>query len=246
MSYRPIIGITTYARDEQGRFSLPAVYIDAIRRAGGIPVLLPHGEPYLSELLERLDAVILSGGGDVDPQLYQGAPHEAIYMVDAERDSTEIELTKNIVEMQLPMLNICRGVQVLNVALGGSLIEHLPDEVGEEIIHRLLIPSAASHEVEIEPGSQLAQILEQTEVTAASWHHQAIRQVAPSLRVVARAADGTIEAVEMPGHPWLIGVQWHPEMTAEQDSTQQRLFDALVQVARQRRENKSKSEMVHN
>ena len=167
-------------------------------------------------------------------------------MVDAERDSTEIELTKNIVEMQLPMLNICRGVQVLNVALGGSLIEHLPDEVGEEIIHRLPIRSAASHEVEIEPGSQLAQILAQTEVTAASWHHQAIRQVAPGLRVVARAADGTIEAVEMPGHPWLIGVQWHPEMTAEQDSTQQRLFDALVQVAAQRRENKFKSEMVHN
>lgn len=246
MRYRPIIGITTYARDENGRFSLPAAYIDAIRRAGGIPVLLPHGEPYLAELLERLDGVILSGGGDVNPELYQGTPHEAIYMVNAERDSSEIELTKNIVDMQLPMLNICRGVQVLNVALGGSLIEHLPDEVGEEITHRASPPSAVRHGVEIEPGSQLARILEQTEVTAASWHHQAIRQVAPGLQVVARAADGIIEAVEMPGHPWLIGVQWHPEMTADQDAIQQRLFDDLVQVAAKRRGSRSKSGMVHN
>jgi putative glutamine amidotransferase len=236
MSQHPIVGITTYARDDHGRFGLPANYVDAIRRAGGIPVLLPQGEPYLSELLERLDAVILSGGGDVDPQLYQGTLHESIYMINAERDRSEIELTKNIVQMQVPMLNICRGVQVLNVALGGTLIEHLPDEVGEEILHRLQPPSAARHEVLIEPTSQLAQVLAKNEVMAASWHHQAIRQVAPGLQVVARAADGTIEAVEMPGHPWLIGVQWHPEMTAAQDPDQQRLFEALVKVAAQRRQ----------
>ena len=97
MSQRPIIGITTYARDDNGRFGLPANYVDAIRRAGGIPVLLPQGEPYLSELLDRLDGVILSGGGDVDPQLYQGAPHESIYMINAERDRSEIEDRKSVV-----------------------------------------------------------------------------------------------------------------------------------------------------
>jgi putative glutamine amidotransferase len=231
----PVIGITTYARDDRGRFGLPAEYIEAIRRAGGIPVLLPHGEPRLEVLLERLDAVILSGGGDVDPELYQGAAHEAIYLIDAERDKSEIELTKHIVKMELPMLNICRGIQVLNVALGGTLVEHLPDEVGDEVVHRAAPPGATQHTITLEPASQLAQILKQTEVTAASWHHQAIRQVAPGLKVVAWAADGTIEAVEMPGHPWLIGVQWHPELTAEDDPGQQRLFEALVEVAARRR-----------
>src|SRR5262245_54427649 len=146
----PVIGITTYARDDRDRFGLPAAYIDAIRRAGGIPVLLPHGEPHLAELLERLDAVILSGGGDVNPDLYQGQPHEAIYMVNAERDHSEIELTKKIVNMQVPMLNICRGVQVLNVALGGTLVEHLPDEVGDEVSHRAVPRGAVQHPIRLE------------------------------------------------------------------------------------------------
>jgi putative glutamine amidotransferase len=231
---KPLIGITTYGRDENGRFSLPAAYVDAVRRAGGIPVLLPQGEPYQAELLERLDGVILSGGGDIDPALYQGNQHETIYMLDPERDSSELELTRRLVKLELPMLNICRGIQVLNVALGGTLIEHLPDEVGEDILHRLPPRAPTQHTVNLEPDSRLAQVIGQTEATIASWHHQAVRQPAPGLRVVAMAADGTIEAVEMPDHPWLIGVQWHPELTAIDDPGQQKLFDALVEAAAKR------------
>jgi putative glutamine amidotransferase len=234
MKHYPLIGITTYARDERGRYSLPGTYINAIRRAGGIPILLPHGEPHLAQLVKRLDGVILSGGGDVDPAYYGGAQHETIYLIDPERDQTEIALAQQLRQMELPMLSICRGVQVLNVALGGTLIEHLPDEVGEDISHRAQPPGATRHTVEIEPDSCLAQIVGQTEIIAASWHHQALRQPGQGLRVVARAADGTIEAVEMPEHPWLIGVQWHPELTAPDDPAQQRLFDALVEAARQR------------
>jgi putative glutamine amidotransferase len=231
MGAYPLIGITTSDRNEQRRFSLAAAYVDAIRRAGGMPVMLPPGETHLAQLLKRLDGIIMSGGGDVDPALYGGSQHEAIYMIEPERDRSEIELTQQLVKMELPMLNICRGVQVLNVALGGTLIEHLPDEVGEDITHRAIPPGATRHEVKIEPDSRLAEIIGQTEVMIASWHHQALRQAAPHLRVVARAADGTIEAVEMPDHPWLIGVQWHPELTAIDDPAQQRLFDDLVEAA---------------
>jgi len=234
MSSYPLIGITTSARDERGRFSLAAAYVEAIRRAGGLPVLLPHGEPHLAELAARLDGVILSGGGDVDPALYGGQPHETIYMIDLERDNTEIELAQRLARWETPMLSICRGIQVLNVALGGTLVEHLPDEVGEEIPHRGRPPAAVQHEVIIDPKAQLASVIGHDRITVASWHHQSVRQVAPGLRVVAKAPDGTIEAVEAPDHPWLIGVQWHPELTAMEDPSQQRLFDGLVEAAARR------------
>jgi putative glutamine amidotransferase len=235
MSQHPIIGITTYSRDENNKFSLPAEYIDAVRRAGGIPVLLPHGEPHLLDMLPLLDGVILSGGGDVDPALYNGQAHETIYMIDPERDSSEIELAKRVVMLELPLLPICRGTQVLNVALGGTLIEHLPDEVGNDILHRALPRAPAAHPIRVEPNSKLAQIMGRTEVSIASWHHQAVRKLAPGLQATAYAPDGTIEAIEMPGHPWLVALQWHPELTAADDPTQQAIFNALVEVARRRK-----------
>jgi putative glutamine amidotransferase len=124
---------------------------------------------------------------------------------------------------------------VINVALGGTLVEHLPDEVGEDILHRLPPRKPAQHLIELRPDSQLANILAACQIDPASWHHQAIRQAAPGLQVVAHAPDGTIEAAEKPDHPWLVAVQWHPEITASEDPVQQRLFDALVEAARQRR-----------
>ena len=238
-SRQPIIGLTTYERSGEAGFSLPAEYIDAVRRAGGIPVLLPPGEPYQHALLALLDGVIFTGGGDVDPALYQGAPHEAVYLVDPERDSSEIELAQAVVTANLPTLTICRGIQVLNVALGGTLIEHLPDVVSGEVIHRDTPEGYVQHPITIEPTSRLAEIVRQTELNSASWHHQAIREIAPGLKVVAYASDGTIEALEMPEHPWLIGVQWHPESTAADDPIQQRLFDALVEAAAQKARQRS-------
>jgi putative glutamine amidotransferase len=155
-------------------------------------------------------------------------------MLDPERDSSELELARRLVKLELPMLNICRGIQVLNVALGGTLIEHLPDEVGDDILHRAPPRLPTEHPVSVEPDSRLAQVMGRTEATIASWHHQAVRQLAPGLRVAAMATDGTIEAVEMPDHPWLIGVQWHPELTAIDDPSQQKLFDGLVEAAAKR------------
>jgi putative glutamine amidotransferase len=232
MNYHPLIGITTSARTETGHFRLSTSYVDAIRRAGGIPILLPPGEPFQEELLERLDGLILSGGGDVDPAYYGGRPHPTMFSIDAERDESELALVQQLVARGTPALCICRGAQVANVALGGTLVEHLPDEVGEAVIHRAAPEApAALHTVNVEPDSRLAEVMGQNEVRPVSWHHQAARDVAPDLRVVAQAADGTIEALEMPSHPWLIALQWHPEITAGDDPSQQRIFEALVAAA---------------
>jgi putative glutamine amidotransferase len=127
----PLIGITTYGRDEKGRFALPVEYVDAVRRAGGVPVLLAPGEARVEELIERLDGFVLSGGGDVDPAHYGGdAADPRIERVDAERDAFELALARAVVERRVPALSICRGCQVMNVALGGTLHAHLPDAMG--------------------------------------------------------------------------------------------------------------------
>ena len=232
---RPLIGITTYGRLQDGRFRLPAEYVDAVRRAGGAPVLLPPGETAIDELIEGLDGFILSGGGDVAPSLYGGEAHPAIDRVDPERDAFEIALVRALVERQVPALHICRGCQVLNVALGGSLHEHLPDVVGEGLAHREAKPEGeARHPVRVEPGSRLATVMGDMQPAPVSSHHQAPDRVAAPLRVVARASDGTIEGLELPDHPWLLAVQWHPESSAREDATQQRLFDGLVAAARRR------------
>ena len=235
----PLIGVTTYGQDEKNTFYLPVEYVEAVRRAGGIPVLLPPGEPHWNVLLETLDGLVLAGGGDLDPARYGGANHESIYMVDQSRDESEIALARQVMVSGLPTLGICRGTQVINVALGGTLIEHLPDVVGETIAHRLPKRLHTEHAVLVKPRSRLAAVLSELQFSSVSWHHQAIRQLAPSLQVVARAPDGTIEAVEMADHPWLIAVQWHPELTAATDPVQQRLFDGLVKTASDLRQNRS-------
>ena len=225
----PLIGITTYGRDGDNKFALPAEYVDAVRRAGGMPLLVPPAEPHLDLLLAKLDGLILAGGGDLDP----GSPHETIYMVDPERDRSELAMARRVAADGKPTLGICRGAQVINVALGGSLIEHLPDVVGHDVVHRILPPEEpAKHGVQVDAASRLAAILESDHVAPTSWHHQAMRRVADGLTVVAWASDGTVEAAELAGHPWLLAVQWHPEMTAAHDPTQQRLFDAFVAACR--------------
>jgi putative glutamine amidotransferase len=224
----PLIGITTYGRNHEDEFTLPAVYVEAVRRAGGIPLLIAPGELQLDALLAALDGVILSGGGDLDPAYYGSPGHATVYMIDAERDATELELARRIAASGAPTLCICRGLQVLNVALGGTLIEHLPDVVAGSIEHRQEPGSPTEHTLTILPETQLAGLLQAGPMHAVSWHHQAIRTVAPGLTIAAQAEDGTIEAVEDPNHPWLIAIQWHPEMSAATDPRQQQLFDAFV------------------
>jgi putative glutamine amidotransferase len=227
---RPRIGIPTYGRNQENWFSLPAEYVDAVRRAGGLPVLLPPGEGDLADWLRIVDALVLPGGGDIDPASYGGTPHAENYKLDRARDADEIAMARHAVAAEVPMLAICRGLQVLNVAFGGTLIAHVPDAVGERVPHRSPQKKPVRHEVTIEPGARLARVLDATRGVVASWHHQAVDRVADGFDVVARAPDGIVEAMERPGHPFLLAVQWHPELTAATDPAQQRLFDALVRA----------------
>ena len=226
-----LIAITTYGRNEDGHFFLPSEYVDSVRRSGACPILLPPGAEDLDSWLELVDGIIFPGGGDIEPSRYGGGEHETIYMVDPERDATEFALLEKVLDSGLPTLGICRGTQLLNVALGGTLVDHLPDHVGEEIAHSLPPREPTPHAIRVEKGSGLAGILGETEFDAESWHHQAIREIAPGLTAVAQAPDGTIEAVEKKDHPWLYAVQWHPELTAAREPLQQRLFNALTEAA---------------
>jgi putative glutamine amidotransferase len=227
---RPLIGLTTYGENQEHRFSLPVEYVAAIRRAGGSPVLLPPGEGDLGAWLELIDALVLPGGGDVEPSRYGGAPHPENYKVDPARDADEIAMARHAVDARLPMLAICRGMQVLNVAFGGTLIPHVPDVVGERVLHRAPPKRWVPHEVAVERGSRVAEVMSSTQCTIASSHHQAVDRLAAPFRIVGRAPDGIVEAMELPGHPFLLAVQWHPELTAADDPLQQRLFDALVRA----------------
>ncbi|MDG2380481.1 MAG: gamma-glutamyl-gamma-aminobutyrate hydrolase family protein [Pirellulaceae bacterium] len=229
---RPLIGITTYAKNEQDEVTLPVDYVDAVRRAGGVPLLIAPGESHVSELLACIDGLILAGGGDIAPACYGGQEHPEVYMVDHDRDRTELQLAQMVIENQLPTLAICRGLQIVNVALGGTLHAHLPEIYGEGLAHRAPPRKPTPHPVQIEADSSLARVLETTQVQTMSWHHQAINQLGSTLRVTAAAPDGVVEAVELNRHRWLIGVQWHPELTAVNDVSQQNLFDEVVRQSK--------------
>jgi len=228
----PLIGLTTYGRGADNRYTLPADYIDAVRRAGGVPLLIAPGESRVEAILDVIDALVLSGGGDIDPSRYEGKRHDTNYSIDQERDTLELELARRVIDSSIPTLGICRGAQILNVVQGGKLIEHIPDEVGVKVLHRAPPREPVTHGVKLKSGSRLAKILGRDQFDATSWHHQALRGAAAGFDAVAHAPDGTIEAIEMPSHPWMIAVQWHPELSAASDPLQQKLFDALVEAAR--------------
>jgi putative glutamine amidotransferase len=234
-----IVGISSYGRDgDPETFSLPSAYVDAVRQAGAIPLILPPGEPSPERFLDLVDGLLVSGGGDLSPALYGGEPHETVYQVCDERDSFELDLTKAALERGgVPLLCICRGIQVLNIACGGTLHVHVPDRFGDRVYHRLPPRLPTRHGVRIEAGSRLAAILGETEIDACSWHHQAIDRVGEDLRAVAWAEDDVIEAVEHTKHDWCIGTQWHPEMQLD-DPHPAKLFRAFVDAARDSKETK--------
>lgn len=231
---RPLVAINTYHRDdsERPRFNVPTGYVDAVRAAGGAIVLIPPGDAHPEELLEAVDALLMCGGGDLDPALFGASAHATHYSVCGERDAFDLATARAALARELPILAICRGMQVLNVALGGSLIQHLPDAVGEIVVHRADPPGPVPHLVKVEPDAVVAEAMGSAEVEIASWHHQAIDRLGDGLRVVAAASDGVVEAVELRGHAFVLAVQWHPELTADRDPTQQALFDALTSRAR--------------
>jgi putative glutamine amidotransferase len=224
----PLVGITAYPPNALNRYELPAEYVTAVRRAGAVPVLIPPGETDVDGLLARLDGVILAGGGDVDPAHWGGERDETNEFVDPARDDLELALARRVLDDGIPTLAVCRGIQVVNTALGGTLHNHLPDAVESDVPHRQEPKWGHTHGVEAEAGSLVAEIMGADRVEIACWHHQAIATPGAGLAITAWSPDGVIEAVELAGHPWMIAVQWHPEMTAADDQTQQALFDGLV------------------
>jgi putative glutamine amidotransferase len=230
---RPLaIGISCYARvGSPPVFSLPCGYVDAVRAAGATPVILPPGETQPERLLDLVDGLILAGGGDIAPRSYGGKPHETVYEVSEERDEFEFALARAaLARTDVPLLCICRGMQVLNVACGGTLHAHVPERFGEKVVHRLPRRLPTRHGVRIAANSRLAEILGVTDAHVCSWHHQAVDAVGSGLRAVAWAADDVIEGVEHATRPWCFGVQWHPEMQLTEPPAR-RLFGALVQAS---------------
>jgi gamma-glutamyl-gamma-aminobutyrate hydrolase PuuD len=238
---KPMIGITAYREQARwGSWDLPAVllpdrYAARVAEAGAVPVLLPPSAG-VADIAGRLDGLVLSGGGDIDPARY-GAPRDPhCGPANAERDGAELDLFAAALTAQLPVLGICRGLQVINVALGGTLYQHLPDHVGHEG-HAPVPGGFGTHEVSVAPGSRLASVLRRTDLTdhlpvvVPTHHHQAIDLLGGGLVATAWATDGTIEAVELDPaqHPFALAVQWHPE--ASDDLS---LFRALAQAAAQR------------
>ncbi|MDN5857607.1 MAG: gamma-glutamyl-gamma-aminobutyrate hydrolase family protein [Pseudonocardia sp.] len=226
-----LVGITTYG--EQATFGLwstasvvlPCAYPKVIVAAGGVPVLLP---PFVeaAAAVDRLDALVIAGGPDIDPARYGARPHPRTGAPRPGRDAAELAVLDRALARRIPVLAVCRGHQLLNVALGGTLHQHLPDVLGHTG-HNVEPGVFTTMPIAVEPGSRIAAVLGTT-VAAQCHHHQAIDRPAAGLVTTGRAADGTIEAVELSGHPFVLGVQWHPE----QDD--QRLFTALVAAARER------------
>jgi putative glutamine amidotransferase len=234
MSTKPIIGITTYltpARfgdwDEQAAL-IPVSYVRAIEAAGGRPLLVPPSLDGVAETLDRLDGLLFSGGSDLDPELYGQDAHPETNGIVAERDRAEMALLQAALERDMPVLAVCRGSQVLNVALGGDLVQHLPEVVGDER-HKHTPGVFADHDVELVPGTRAQQILGD-HAPVKSHHHQGYGQLGKGLHEAARAEDGTIEALEDPSRRFTLGVLWHPE--AGEDFA---LFEELIQAAKEYR-----------
>lgn len=223
---RPLIGVTTSEvraaervtplpeGEPVGReMALGLPYLQGLEAAGGLPVVMPPmAEDAIEPLLDRLDGICLSGGPDLDPRNYDAAPHPELGPTEPDLDRFELAIARRADARGMPILAICRGTQALNVVRGGVLHQHLPD-LSEEIGHRQQTPGdQPSHAVEIDPGSKLAAALgPEAEIEVNSFHHQAIDRLGQGLTVSARAPDGTIEAVEDPTRPFMIGVQWHAE-----------------------------------
>ncbi|MCD6021194.1 MAG: peptidase [Actinomycetia bacterium] len=247
--YRPLIAVVAYhlggdrvARWPEGGYGVPALYLNALRRAGARTVILAPGEEGdPEELLEPFDGLLLVGGGDIDPARYGGTANEHVYGVEADRDGFEIDLVLTADRTAIPTLCICRGIQIMNVAFGGTLHGHLPDVPGLQVHGVPLDESQTIHEVSPEPGSRLAAVTKSASLASLSHHHQGIDRLGAGLAVTGRTEDGLIEAIEriVPDQQderatWMLGVQWHPEETSDRDPAQQSLFDALTLLGRLR------------
>ncbi len=235
----PVIGIscsTLVLPDMRSvsRFALSRYYVQCVTEAGGLPLLIPNMAPEMAgAYLTRMDGLVLSGGLDVDPHYYGEEPLPDLGKIDIVRDEFELELVKVVKEAGVPILAICRGIQVMNVAFGGTLIQHIPAQVEGALKHEqsAIRDDAVSQSIDIVEGSQLHEIAGTTRTRVNSFHHQSVKRVAEGFQVTATTLDGVIEGIEDPNHPYCVGVQWHPERRPH-DPLTQGLFASHVEAAR--------------
>ena len=239
MATKPLIGLTTTLIPNSFKnpaFSVNEPYQRSISTAGGLPVLIPHAlvEDDLDALLIRLDGILFTGGDDIDPHRYGSSAHRKVKGISTQRDSSEIHLLQVMLDTPKPFLGICRGLQVINVAMGGSLYEDLNEQFAGALQHdnHRQPRDYLAHPVELEVGSYLEQILGTSQVQVNSLHHQGIHRLASNLRATGSAPDGLIEAIELPRHPFGVAVQWHPEELQEHE-TMRRLFRRFVQACQE-------------
>ncbi len=235
---KPLIGIT--ANNGENRYGRPAVvllrtYTDAVIRAGGAPVIIPSALPEdgWRTLYAHLDGILFSGGGDIVPERFNGASHPRVDNLDPERDDLEIPLLQTAVQDGKPFLGICRGIQVVNVALGGTLYTHIADQYPNALRHDYYPDyprDKLAHPVRVEEGSHLAEILGEPILQVNSLHHQGLKDIPAMLKVTAYAPDGLVEGLELPDHPFGIAVQWHPEWL-QAHAPMRALFRSFVEAA---------------
>src|SRR5262245_6067470 len=234
---RPVIGVTLDSEEPGGYSKLPWYalrqnYTDAVERAGGLPILLPHQPDEAEAYLDRIDGLVVTGGAfDVDPALFGAETRHATVKLKTRRTAFEIEVTKGALARNMPVLGICGGQQLLNVVLGGTLIQHIPDEIGDALPHEQPNPrTEAGHRVTVTPGTLLHRICGVDELAVNSAHHQAVKTVGQGVVVDALAPDGVIEGIESARYRYCLGVQWHPEYSIS--AGDEKIFDALIAAAR--------------
>ena len=241
---KPIIGIGSDVRHVEGERDSAfgyMTYIESLRQAGAIPVVIPPQPENAAEIVEQLDGILLAGGEDCDPALYKEERHPTVtHTMEPRRQSNDFALAKAARERGIPTLGVCLGMQMMNVAAGGSLVQDIDSAVDTEIQHASRPENRARHDVIIEQGTKLAGILAQHELNVNSSHHQAIRRIGEGLRVTALAPDGVVEGLEDPRHPFYVGVQWHPEDMKGEGSAAA-LFDAFIRAAREYAETKRRT-----
>lgn len=234
MLMKPIIGVTLDW--DKGVYQVNETYIKAIIEAGGIPVCLPYVEEEDGDqIIHAIDGLLLTGGGDIHPFFFGEEPKPKLGKVITNRDEREIQWTKLALQRNIPIFGICRGLQILNVALGGTIYQDIYAEYkGELLLHTQTCPrNEAFHFVALQEKSKLKQILKSEKIKVNSFHHQALKDVAKDLEVVGTASDGIIEAVEHKSYPFCIGVQWHPEAFAIEGMEQSKtLFQAFIDACK--------------
>jgi putative glutamine amidotransferase len=237
---KPIIGITPSPMDDKQshgsftRYAAATTYTEAVEAAGGVPLVIPPQVGNIEEILSVVDGLLLSGGGDIDPERYGDTEvHDRTYGIHELRDELELALVREAVERDIPLLCICRGIQILNVALGGTLIQDVPDQYSTQVEHAQqnagITKEDPSHIVNATPGSLLERTYGSSTIEVNSFHHQAIKDLAPDLEINGVAADEIVESVHRPGNAWILGVQWHPEMMFRAHPEHLKPFEALVE-----------------